>query len=85
MPAVVPAQGGLAETVTDGRTGLCYPPGDTEALATALRSIAGAESFSPRGLEDTAVAETAHRFSRQRHVAALREILQRHAADPQAA
>lgn len=36
---IVPAHGALAEIVEDGRTGVCYPPGDTAALARALAEV----------------------------------------------
>jgi glycosyltransferase involved in cell wall biosynthesis len=35
-PVVVPNAGGLPEFVTDGITGLIYPPGDTEAMARCV-------------------------------------------------
>ena len=36
VPVITTDVGGLAETVTDGVTGLVVPPGDTEALAGAV-------------------------------------------------
>jgi glycosyltransferase involved in cell wall biosynthesis len=38
-PVVVSAVGGLVETVKDGHTGWTVPPGDPEALASALRDV----------------------------------------------
>ncbi|MDH7570951.1 MAG: glycosyltransferase family 4 protein, partial [Armatimonadota bacterium] len=35
-PAVASAEGGPAEILTDGESGLLVPPGDTVALATAI-------------------------------------------------
>ncbi|MBC3192295.1 glycosyltransferase [Pseudonocardia sp. C8] len=40
-PVVVTAVGGLQDTVRDGRTGLHVPPRDPDALAAALRELAG--------------------------------------------
>lgn len=36
LPVIATAVGGLAETVTDGETGLIVPPGDSPALARAI-------------------------------------------------
>lgn len=38
-PVVVAAHGAAMETVTDGQTGLLVPPGDPEALATAIAAM----------------------------------------------
>ncbi len=40
LPVVAARAGGPAETIDDGVDGLLYPPGDVEALASALRSLA---------------------------------------------
>jgi glycosyltransferase involved in cell wall biosynthesis len=40
-PVVVSAVGGLPEIVKDGKTGLVVPPGDAEALADAIATLAG--------------------------------------------
>ena len=41
MPVVATSVGGLADVVEDGVTGLTVPPGDEEALAAALKQLAG--------------------------------------------
>lgn len=41
LPVVATAAGGPAEVITDGVDGLLYEPGDTEALAAALKRLAG--------------------------------------------
>jgi glycosyltransferase involved in cell wall biosynthesis len=40
-PVVVSALGGLLDQVVDGETGLLVPPGDSSALASAIRRLAG--------------------------------------------
>jgi glycosyltransferase involved in cell wall biosynthesis len=40
-PVIASAVGGLPEIVDDGRTGLLVPAGDAEALARAIRELAG--------------------------------------------
>jgi glycosyltransferase involved in cell wall biosynthesis len=48
LPVVAAAAGGPAEVVEDGVDGLLYPPGDTEALAEALRRLAADEPLRRR-------------------------------------
>jgi starch synthase len=40
-PVIASAVGGLPEIVADGETGLVVQPGDAEALADAIASLAG--------------------------------------------
>lgn len=39
LPVVASATGGMLDTVVPGRTGLLVPPGDVDALATAIRTL----------------------------------------------
>ena len=47
-PVVASAVGGLPEIVADGETGLVVEPGDAEALADALVTLASDLSVPPR-------------------------------------
>lgn len=53
VPVVATAVGGLRETIRDGDTGWTYPPGDSSALADALRQVfdgpAAAAAAATRG------------------------------------
>lgn len=44
VPVVAARAGGVAEAVVDGKTGLLVPPGDSAALATAIRSLLADEA-----------------------------------------
>jgi glycosyltransferase involved in cell wall biosynthesis len=54
-PVIASAVGGLPEIVEDGVTGLLVPSGDAEALASAIRAVAGdpsgAEAYGRAGRE----------------------------------
>jgi glycosyltransferase involved in cell wall biosynthesis len=41
VPVIATRMGGIPEAVRDGETGLLVPPGDPEALAAAIASLAG--------------------------------------------
>jgi len=68
VPVVATAVGGLRETIRDGDTGWTYPPGDSSALADALRRV----------LDDPAAAAAAARRGR---VMVIRDFEQRQAFD----
>jgi glycosyltransferase involved in cell wall biosynthesis len=55
LPVAATRVEGLGEVVLDGQTGLLTPPGDTEAFAAALRTLAGdpalRERMGRRGLQ----------------------------------
>jgi glycosyltransferase involved in cell wall biosynthesis len=44
-PVVAAAAGGVLELVQHGSTGLLYPPGDSTALASALRRLLNSASL----------------------------------------
>ncbi len=61
-PIVATAIGGSVEALEDGRTGLLVPPGDSAAIAAALRRLAGdLEAARAMGREARRVAQ--ERFS----------------------
>ena len=69
--AVVAADvGGNPEVVRDGRTGLLVPPGDADALAAALGTLA-ADRDLRAAFGDAAAADARARFSIDQHVARL--------------
>jgi glycosyltransferase involved in cell wall biosynthesis len=69
-PVVASATGGVEDWLEHGRTGLCVPPGDVQALADALAELLGdPERQQQMGAAGrTAVGE---RFTESRHVEAL--------------
>ena len=52
LPVIAAKQGGLAETIIDGETGILTPPGDSQALADAILRLSemGAEGRAAMGL-----------------------------------
>jgi glycosyltransferase involved in cell wall biosynthesis len=65
IPVVATDVGGVAELVENGRTGILVPPGDPEAMATAICSLIGNPLLrESMGLESRKVAQT--RFSKER-------------------
>jgi colanic acid/amylovoran biosynthesis glycosyltransferase len=63
-PVIGSDQGGVAEAVSDGQTGLLVPPGDAEALAVAMHRIAQDPELGARlgaaGFRQAATALNAH-------------------------
>jgi glycosyltransferase involved in cell wall biosynthesis len=74
-PVLAAARGGATEIVTDGVTGALFPPGDTRAIADALRSVEW-ESFAPALLRASAERFSAARF-KERFLAHVRRELAR--------
>jgi glycosyltransferase involved in cell wall biosynthesis len=69
-PVVVSATGGVSDWLEDGRTGICVPPGDADALAAAL-----SELLCDPDRQVTMGAAGRHvvtgRFTEEHHVTAL--------------
>jgi glycosyltransferase involved in cell wall biosynthesis len=68
-PVVALARGGALETVVDGETGVLFEAPDVNALAAALDRAARTRFDSPR------IAEGAQRFSHDRHIDSLRQVI----------
>jgi glycosyltransferase involved in cell wall biosynthesis len=60
-PIIAAAAGGPLEIVTDGTDGLLTPPGDAEALASAMNRLADDPDLGRRLVE--AARAKAHRFA----------------------
>jgi glycosyltransferase involved in cell wall biosynthesis len=75
-PVVALGRGGALETVIDGENGVLFAEPTVDALAAALERVARTR-FDP-----AAVAASARRFSRERHVERLREVIDETIAAP---
>jgi glycosyltransferase involved in cell wall biosynthesis len=75
VPVIASAEGGFAETVVEGRSGLLFPNGDVAALVRRMRSVARRESFPDRTLAPDVVEEARRRHAIEPHVVAVERIL----------
>jgi len=75
-PVVALGRGGALETVIDGETGVLFPEASADALAAALQRVAAMPVDRDR------VRQHARRFSRDRHVAAMRTVIDEVVAAP---
>jgi glycosyltransferase involved in cell wall biosynthesis len=75
-PVVALARGGALETVVDGENGVLFDEPDAATLASALDRVAGGH-FSR-----AAIVASAQRFSRDRHVLRMREVIEEVVAAP---
>lgn len=75
IPVVATAQGGFADTVEQGITGLLVPNGDAAQLAAALDGIASSRVFPRQAIPAGAVARLAERLSPRVYVERLEAIL----------
>jgi glycosyltransferase involved in cell wall biosynthesis len=74
VPVVASRQGGLAETVDLGRTGILFPNGDEDALVECLESVATGRVFPSHVLDPDAARRIADRHDYGRHVEHLHRI-----------
>ena len=74
VPVVAARAGGIPEVVRDGVNGLLVPPGDEEALATALERVLGDPAFRAR-LVAGARTSLDHRFSPETFRSTIRGIV----------
>ncbi|HEY1931246.1 MAG TPA: glycosyltransferase family 4 protein [Acetobacteraceae bacterium] len=56
--------GGLPEVVREGRTGLLFPPGDSRALAAAIRGLIGGDIQLPNLARESRTLAEAHTVDR---------------------
>ena len=78
VPVVASRQGGLADSVEEGLTGLLVENGDADALARALDDVASRRAFPNQAVDSNAVAKLAIRLDPERHVERLHNVFDRH-------
>lgn len=75
---IVPDVLGVRDYVEDGRTGIVVPPGDAAALARALRWVLDSRNAAAvRELGGRAREDARARFSPERYVASVLEVVER--------
>jgi glycosyltransferase involved in cell wall biosynthesis len=72
-PVVATAVGGVPEVVHDGENGLLVPPGDSDALAAAIRRLAGESELRER--LSAAAAPSVEPLAEERVLARIEELL----------
>ena len=73
IPVVASAAGAVPELIQDGRTGLLFPPGDGEGLASALERLIGTPDLAARIVRN-ALREVASRFTTELYVAGVEAV-----------
>jgi glycosyltransferase involved in cell wall biosynthesis len=73
LPVVASGVGGLLDLVDNGRTGILVPPGDPQALASALRGLLN-DPARAASLGSEARREVLSRYSFDRMVAAFEDL-----------
>jgi glycosyltransferase involved in cell wall biosynthesis len=76
VPVIASREGGLAETVEPGRTGLLFSNGNEDALLECLRSVSTCSVFPFHVLDPNAMRQIADRHDYRRHVEHLHHIYQ---------
>ena len=75
-PVIGSAEGGIAETISDNVSGLLVPPGDSVALAAAMRRLSDDPALRTR-LRQFAFAEVGRSLNARVQSAALEDLLLR--------
>jgi glycosyltransferase involved in cell wall biosynthesis len=75
LPVVATAAGGPTEIIEDGVDGLLYPPGDVDALAARLRTLAGDAGLRAR--LGRAAQDSSKRFAPEVVAAQVMEVYER--------
>ena len=73
IPVVASAAGAVPEIIQDGRTGLLFPPGDDEGLASVVQRLISAPDLAAR-LSHNALREVESRFSADLYVAGVEAV-----------
>jgi glycosyltransferase involved in cell wall biosynthesis len=71
---IASADGGFAETVVDGASGLLFPNGDENALARCLAAVVRGEAFADHVVPPELVVAARERHDVGRYVARLRSM-----------
>jgi glycosyltransferase involved in cell wall biosynthesis len=75
-PVVALGRGGALETIIEGKNGLLYPDPDVASLAAALERMVTTQ------FDSTEIHRSAQRFSYERHVQAMRDVIAETMAAP---
>jgi len=76
IPVIASREGGFAEVVDDGRSGLLVANGDAKALAAALHEVASRRAFPTLAVAADLVERTRRRHDLDRHLRALGSIFE---------
>ena len=68
-PVVALGRGGALDTVIDGENGVLFAEPDTESLAEALTRV------SRQSFDSARISQRVQRFSRDRHIQQMREVI----------
>jgi glycosyltransferase involved in cell wall biosynthesis len=82
VPVIASAMGGFAETVEHGVSGLLFPNGAEEALASHLESLASGRAFPTHEIAGEVVRRVSTAHSIERHLDGLRQIYTELVAEP---
>lgn len=74
VPVIASADGGFAETVVDGASGLLFPNGDEDSLVRCLAAVVRREAFPDHAVAPDLVAAARARHDVGRYVARMRSI-----------
>jgi glycosyltransferase involved in cell wall biosynthesis len=74
VPVIASENGGFADTVEHGVSGLLFPNGDETALAPRMLEIIRARDFTNRAIPPDIVQRMAERHGMERHVRQVRAI-----------
>ncbi len=74
VPVIASFEGGLAEMVEHGVSGLLFPNNDESALVECLRAIASGSAFPEHSLPEKIAHAAADEFSVGNHIASVRRI-----------